>query len=150
MPHLRKSWLQSTSTSVLDKSLDQTKVEILCCYEPVSYQVRREEVKYSDSLKDIHLTGGEVSSEFPKFHGMWLPSESYSTLQIELCHSSKIQSSYGVIVLCVLVRGFRYCLIPYIRVTCFRITSLQISYLRRVLASVYERPSFIKVLKGYI
>ena len=36
MPHLRKLWLQSTSASVLDKSLDYTKVVKLCCCEIVS------------------------------------------------------------------------------------------------------------------
>ena len=36
MPYLTKLWLQSTSASVLDKSLDYTKVINLCCYEIVS------------------------------------------------------------------------------------------------------------------
>ena len=36
IPQLRKSWLQSTIASVLDKLLDQTKGVKLCCYEIVS------------------------------------------------------------------------------------------------------------------
>ena len=37
LPHLRESWLKSTSVSVLDKSLDKTKVSEMCCLEIVSY-----------------------------------------------------------------------------------------------------------------
>ena len=36
MPHLRESWMQSTSASILDNVLDKTKVVELCCLEIVS------------------------------------------------------------------------------------------------------------------
>ena len=59
------------------------------------------EVKSSDLSKNIQVTVGEIISELPEFRGMWLPSASHSTLEIKLCHSSKIQSSYRVIGQCV-------------------------------------------------
>ena len=49
------------------------------------------EVKFSDSLNNIQVTGGgEVRSEFPEFCGLWLPSANHSTLWNKLYHSSKI------------------------------------------------------------
>ena len=92
MRQLRKLWLQSTGASVLSKQLDQTKVIKLCCYEIVSDQFKRAEVKLSDSSKDTQVTGREVSSKFPKCCGPWLPSAIHSTLQIEIYHTSKIQA----------------------------------------------------------
>ena len=48
LPHLRKSWLQIKGASVLDISLDETKVVQLCFYEIVGDSVKREDVKSSD------------------------------------------------------------------------------------------------------
>ena len=79
MPHLGKSWLQSKSVSVLDKLLYYNKVVKLCFYEIVSDYIKREEFESSDSLKYIEVTGGEASSKFPEFCGLWLPSARHST-----------------------------------------------------------------------
>ena len=67
VPHLRKSWLQSTSTSVLDKYLDYNKGVKLCCYKIVSDSVKRAEVQSSDSSKDIHINGGGGKLQVPQF-----------------------------------------------------------------------------------
>ena len=67
IPHLRESWLKRTSASFLDKSLDKTKVSEMCCLEMVSYiRLKGQRVNPMTYWKD-QVTGGEVSSEFPKF-----------------------------------------------------------------------------------
>ena len=96
MPHLSKPWLQSTSVSVLESLLDQTKVLKLCCHEIVSDQVKRTKVESSDSSSYPRNWGGEggLSSKLPKLHGLWLPSASHIILKL----------SYVIVQLLVCVR----------------------------------------------
>ena len=91
MPYLRQLWLQSTSSNVLDKLLDQAKVDKLCCCDIVSDQVKRVEVESSDLSKDIQVTGGKVSSQLTEFCCLWLSGASHITLYNKLCHSSNIR-----------------------------------------------------------
>ena len=118
MPRLIKSWLQSTSASILDKQLDQTKAVKLCCLE-ILRQIRLKGRRLNPLTRgQYQVTTGEVSSKLPKLHGMWLSSASHSTPQVKLCQSSTSStpqvelchtSNYNM---CLIVLTLMNCLVP--------------------------------------
>ena len=90
--------------------------------------VKGAEVEPSDQSKDIQVTGRVVSSNLPEFHRQQPRKASHITLQIELCHSSKIWDPLKLSVfMCVSVQ-LVHCLVHQLWNTCFRITQLYILY----------------------
>ena len=120
--HLIRSWLQITSASALEKSVYQTKVYKLCCSEILSQIGLNGQRLNPLTHQKIQVTGGEVSSNLPEFHGHWMLKATHITLYIKLCNSSNIRAPTELSVSVCFSVLLVYCLVPYLRDTCFRIT----------------------------
>ena len=80
MTHLRRLWLQSTSVSVLEESLDYTKFFKTVLFRNCDYIRLKGQRLNPLTHRNIQVNGGDVSSDLTEFRGLWLPNASHITL----------------------------------------------------------------------